>query len=328
MSDESFSVAPARLVQAHDELGRSLLEHQTTRQKQPSYSHFLRMLSVHERTVRRRTRRLYLGVAAGVGGLIFAQSWAGYGQRLIDDYSLAAERSFITEPGFKAERPLPSIAAESTAASPPRSGSSERKATDVSAHLTVSDTTPAHSVVIDASPRPKLSSPITNATAVSARPQNAQEQTSLDCGELHKRGQTTEALDCYEKQARGSGLGAELSYLERARLQQFALNDLQAALSSLTEYQSRFPHGTLLPEATLSRISLLARLGQGDEARRAIKSAALTLPEKALSLRELAVDLAVSEGNCSEAQELVAQIPTEQATELWKQTRLGNCSQP
>lgn len=328
MSDESFSVAPARLVQAHDELGRSLLEHQTTRQKQPSYSHFSRMLSVHERTVRRRTRRLYLGVAAGVGGLIFAQSWAGYGQRLIDDYSLAAERSFITEPEFKAERPLLSIAAESTAASPPRSGSSELKATDASTHLTTSDTTLAQSVAIATSPRPKLSSPVTSTVAVSARPPSAQEQSSLDCGELHKRGQTTEALDCYEKQARGSGLGAELSYLERARLQQFALNDLQAALSSLTEYQSRFPHGTLLPEATLSRISLLARLGQGDEARRAIKSAALTLPEKALSLRELAVDLAVSEGNCSEAQELIAQIPTEQATKLWKQTRLGKCSQP
>ena len=310
MSDQPFSVAPSRLVEADDELAEALFQHQHVAGQQARQPHFSRLVVAQEFRARRRSRRLVLGAAGLVGGLGLAEGWTEYrnGDR---EPNVQAEQGFDPMP-----EPIPAgpVSVEK--------GSTLAGAIDPAPI----DPTLTRGAALGSSQKPNRASTLMRTgTGDLEQLTSAKEESNRDCGKLQKQGRTTEALSCYEQQAHGSGIRAELSYLERARLQQFVLNDPNAALGSITEYQARFPQGTLRPEATLSRIVLLARLGHGDEARHAIKSATLTMPEKAPALRELAVDLAVLEGNCSEARALVQQVPADQATELWKKTHLGKC---
>jgi hypothetical protein len=50
------------------------------------------------------------------------------------------------------------------------------------------------------------------------------------------------------------------------------------------------------------------------------------MPEKAAQLREVALDLAVAAGDCTQAAQLLKQIPAEVATPNWRAAHLGRCS--
>jgi hypothetical protein len=95
------------------------------------------------------------------------------------------------------------------------------------------------------------------------RPQAAQpaEPTAprSDCGELSRQGSYAEALECFRAKSEGQGTSAEIGFLEMARIQRGALNNSAAALKTLKNYQAKFPHGTLSPEAERLRQEIRSR---------------------------------------------------------------------
>lgn len=157
--------------------------------------------------------------------------------------------------------------------------------------------------------------------------QRASSVENHDCSRLIGAHDYVDVRACYTQRAVGTGISAELAYLERARFEQLHGRDPQAALRSLEEYQARFPRGTLQPEATLARIRLLVASGHSASARAAISRALPLMAEKATTLRELAIDLAVSSGDCNEARELLKQIPIERLSASWKKSHLGRCQE-
>lgn len=105
---------------------------------------------------------------------------------------------------------------------------------------------------------------------------------------------------CYgEKAKHGSGVGAELAWMERARIESRALGRPNDALETLAAYGRRFPNGTLSTEARLTSIELLAAVGRRDEALRAIAEAAPRIPERAGSLHLLGARLAIETDSCT-----------------------------
>jgi hypothetical protein len=78
-------------------------------------------------------------------------------------------------------------------------------------------------------------------------------------------GRLRDALECYRRIGDGRNLGAELALYEAARIER-SLGDARAALQSLNEYLRRFPNGTLRAEVDLTRVELLPRAGQHQQA--------------------------------------------------------------
>ncbi len=348
MSDEHISVAPARLVEGEDNLARLIAKHkaisasaQAPRSKLP----YAELMKEHRRRAHARSRTALLAAASLVGAVgISHQLITGNISTLSSAPRIAKEHDFIAAPTAATPLPgrankealLPSganqLAAETTHETAPtpiepqpnRSLSAQRFASSDRAKSPLT----ARSI-----PKRTRGSTANDSdiSAVTGSGTTAETKPPLNrnCGAVQTKAGYSAALQCYAEQSAGSGIRAELSYLERARLEQ-RHGDLEAALQSITAYKQRFPQGTLHPEATLGRIRLLVQMGRGHEARTAITQATAQLPEKAASLKELAVDLAVAEGNCKEARDVVRGIAAEIATPRWKSQHLRACliSQP
>ncbi|HEX7505838.1 MAG TPA: tetratricopeptide repeat protein, partial [Polyangia bacterium] len=89
---------------------------------------------------------------------------------------------------------------------------------------------------------------------------------ALDCGALATSKRTHEALGCYQARAAKTGLAGETAQYELARLLRDALGEPERALAAFRDQRARFPTGALRPEADLSIIELLPRLGRHSEA--------------------------------------------------------------
>jgi tetratricopeptide (TPR) repeat protein len=132
---------------------------------------------------------------------------------------------------------------------------------------------------------------------------------------------------CYgEKAEHTTGVGAEVAWIERARIESRALGRPNEALETLTTYEQRFPNGTFASEARLSRIELLAAVGRREEALRAIAEAAPLIPERAGSLHLLGARLALETNACALAEQHLdaaarAQAPADRIDALRRSTK-------
>lgn len=61
-------------------------------------------------------------------------------------------------------------------------------------------------------------------------------------------------------------LGDQVASIDRARAA-LAAGDAREAVAQTHEYEARFPHGSLLQEATVLRVEALLRLGEPSRAR-------------------------------------------------------------
>lgn len=345
MKEQDLLVAPPRLIHAEDEVGRALRARQEMwdaqqRRAQPSNAQFAALRAKHEQRVLARSRWTRGAAAVAILGLTslghFLLPPAGRQALLVapDRMRVSAPASQDTLQPAESGRTRPLLAVPT----PPEN------AAGPSAHAGPSDAPPqrpmppAHAVNPTAE-RSTIGSRSTRPTAAGPHPTRGTEAAAAAARDVHptlpassRRGQDCKTLDyvearaCYTQKTEGRGITAELAYLERARLEQKEGGDAAAALRSLNEYQQRFPQGTLQPEATLARIRLLVSTHQNPEARAAISQALPRMPEKAAQLREVALDLAVAAGDCTQAAQLLKQIPAEVATPNWRAAHLGRCS--
>jgi hypothetical protein len=148
------------------------------------------------------------------------------------------------------------------------------------------------------SPAPSASTPRTITSGTSAKleavPSNqvAKPSDPSSCRDLLRSGKPGPAEQCYLAIASGSGLSAEMSLYEIARLRRDVLANPVASLAALDDYESRFPSGTFAPEVRAARVDLLARLGRVDEAL-TVSSQLLASP----SGRGRAIELRLLRGN-------------------------------
>ncbi len=127
-----------------------------------------------------------------------------------------------------------------------------------------------------------------------------QAPTDTDCRDVVRSSGYAAGVRCYgDKAEHASGVGAEVAWIERARLESRALGRPNEALETLSTYERRFPSGTLATEARLTKIELLAAVGRREEALRAIDDAAPRIPERAGSLHLLGARLALETNDCS-----------------------------
>ncbi len=345
MNEDDLMVAPPRLIEGDDEIGRALRERQEVwdaqqRRAQPSRAQFAALSAKRER---RLLLRSGLGMSAAAVALLGVTSLGHFllqstdGQRL-----LAAPDKMLVSPigpkkdehqhhdsvGTRGVVPAPSP----VVAPPPAHGwpsDEQSKGTPPLRSFVTpgnADSRAAPRGGRSAQPDGELSRLASNATPSGGSPQRVYPSVAHEQGQDCRPLSYVEARACYTQKSEGRGITAELAYLERARLEQKQGKDAAAALRSLTEYQRRFPEGTLQPEATLARIRLLVSTHQNPEARAAIAQALPRMPEKAAQLRAVALELAVAAGECAEAGQLLKQIPAEVATPAWKAAHLGICA--
>lgn len=79
--------------------------------------------------------------------------------------------------------------------------------------------------------------------------------------------------------ARGDSLSAEAALYAQGVLRLRRTQDLQGALKIFEESKARFPHGALAPEAALSSLETLSRLGRTAEAASAAAAFLLEFPD-------------------------------------------------
>jgi len=344
MIDEDMMIAPPRLVDGDDEIGQLLRERQETwdaaqRRAQSSRAQFA---ALRERRNRRSALRSGLGLTAAAAALVGLTSLGHFlvessdGPRLV----AAPDRMHVSHFGHAdpSTRPVPTTVvtgiAPSSAAIAPGAPAAQTNSTPAFSP----SSTPVPALVSReragvGTPLKRTSPSRANQQSSASRPDASAQQGHANQATVGHQGRDCQVLKyaeahaCYTQKSEGNGITAELAYLERARLEQKQGKDAAAALRSLNEYQRRFPHGTLQPEATLSRIVLLVSTHQNREARAAIAQALPRMPEKAAQLREVALDLAVAAGDCAEAKQLLKQIPAEVARPAWKTAHLGRCAQ-
>lgn len=131
------------------------------------------------------------------------------------------------------------------------------------------------------------------------------EREGPGCSVLTSQGDYEAALACYDEQANGHGVGAELSLLEKARLQRRAFGDDEAALETVTEHVRRFAGGTLQREALLMRLDLLLALDRKNDALRLVDDVLRkrSIPERDAELLLLRARLHGERGHCKAALE-------------------------
>ena len=86
------------------------------------------------------------------------------------------------------------------------------------------------------------------------------------CRKLTQEGDANRAARCWSQLARGSDVTAQVALYELFRLQQGALAEPAAALTTLEESLRRFPGGALRGEVELGRVRLLANMGKAQAA--------------------------------------------------------------
>jgi len=358
MSDEELLVAPKRLRDGDDEIARVLREHQelwdaAQRRARPSRGQFAALAAKRDRVLLVRSG---LGMSAAAVAILGLTSYFQWHAQLEDNQQLVAapDKMLVSPTTPRALReteqpknggtvPAPSgldtagtDAAISVAAPAPVAATAP---TGVHARAPADGHAPTGLPSI-ADAEPHLPRPVSSshpASAGSTQQSSAAMPSAAVDVDAHRSARAVSHRDChrlayadaracYTQISQGSGVTAELAYLERARLEQQQGGDSASALRSLDEYQRRFPRGTLQPEATLARIRLLVSTHHNREARAAIAEALPKMPEKAAVLREVAVDLAVIAGDCAQASQLLKQIPTELTTPSWKAAHLGRCA--
>jgi tetratricopeptide (TPR) repeat protein len=121
------------------------------------------------------------------------------------------------------------------------------------------------------------------------------------CASLAHSGDYAGAVTCYQHLSEGSTLSAEFALYEKARLEARALGDEGRALGTLNTLRKRFPHGNLEVETALSRIEILAHLGQVDTALAAIDQALAgrARAERGADLLSLEAELLQRRGDCA-----------------------------
>jgi hypothetical protein len=124
--------------------------------------------------------------------------------------------------------------------------------------------------VIPAQPRAKPA-PASNTSTPRGNPASLTSSAPLvsegaDCLKLAREGDARAAERCFEARARGSGLSAEYSLYELARLRRDLLEDSSGALAALDQHRARFPRGGLRAEVELTRVELLVKSGRAAEA--------------------------------------------------------------
>lgn len=149
--------------------------------------------------------------------------------------------------------------------------------------------------------------------------------SDTDCKSVTSTSGYEAGARCYGDRAeRSSGVGAELAWMERARIESRALGRPNDALETLAAYERRFPNGALASEARLTSIELLAAVGRREEALRAIAEAAPRIVERAGSLHLLGARLALETNSCELAREHLdaaarAHAPPERVNALRRQ---------
>ena len=119
-------------------------------------------------------------------------------------------------------------------------------------------------VMVAPSAAPALAPPPAQTTPPAPAPSAS--VATPDCGALAASKRTHEAIVCYQARAARTGLSGETAQYDLARLLRDSLGEPERALAAFREQRARFPNGALRPEADLSIIELLPRLGRHSEA--------------------------------------------------------------
>jgi len=119
------------------------------------------------------------------------------------------------------------------------------------------------------------------------------------CAQLARSGSAEQALACYAQLARGSGMTAELSLFEQARLEGKVMRRPELALRTLDDYRRRFPQGSLRAEVMLAQIDWLLAAGDTVKARQVVEEALASglLRERTAELERLRATLGAPVAN-------------------------------
>ncbi|MES1182865.1 MAG: hypothetical protein ABUL60_03565 [Myxococcales bacterium] len=119
------------------------------------------------------------------------------------------------------------------------------------------------------------------------------------CAQLARSGSAQQALDCYAKLTQGSGMTAELSLFEQARLEGKVMRRPELALRTLDDYRRRFPHGSLRAEVMLAQIDWLLAAGDSVKALQTVDEALASglLRERTAELERLRATLGAPAAN-------------------------------
>lgn len=170
--------------------------------------------------------------------------------------------------------------------------------------------------------------PVTRSTesadVLDPSPRHAPEER---CSDSTSRGEYRGAIACYERKAAAGGVAAEWALLEKARIQNLALQSPAEALATLDEYAARFPGGALSREAQLARIELLVTVGRGADALVAIDDAlgGNRVPERAGELVLLRAQLRAAAGDCAAARVDVEEARSRGVPQARVQAVLDRC---
>lgn len=119
------------------------------------------------------------------------------------------------------------------------------------------------------------------------------------CAQLARSGSAQAALDCYAKLTQGSGMTAELSLFEQARLEGKVMRRPELALRTLDDYRRRFPQGSLRAEVMLAQIDWLLAAGDSVKALQVVEEALASglLRERTAELERLRATLGAPAAN-------------------------------
>lgn len=315
--DEAVQVAPRRLVEGTDRTAALLWR---ARKIPPpgNEKNFSALLARRDA----RVRRLRVGVAALAAclplGLLL---WS---ERPPAELLIAPERfgALVDAPATVDPPEAPARSAEdatdtekSSRPEPRARAASEAEARDGTPSTPKDTRAPAPPVATDA-PAPNDRAPartpspreLTNAPppSQSSAERRTTSPTEERCSSWTSRGDYDAAASCFErKAAHSAGVSAEWALLEKARIHSRAQGKPGEALRTLDEYEARFPDGSLVREARLSRIEILTSAGRTTEALRTLDETLRRdqIPERTGELRLLRAQLRAETGHCEGALE-------------------------
>lgn len=273
---------PKRIVEGDDAAAR-ILRAEIERKDEGAPPDFAALRARRSRRHARTQRTLVAALALGAFALVLVS------RSRPPEFSITAETTHgPSHSGALALGTLPTTAPSAATAAAPRVESALRAAAP-------------------SNPRSALPSPATAKRPLPTPepgPAQAATPSAGDCKALVQVSQYEAAARCYGDQAeRSSGVGAEVAWMERARIESRALGRPSDALVTLAAYERRFPDGTLSTEARLTSIELLAAVGRREEALVAIGEATPRVPERAGALHLLGARLALETNSCALAEQ-------------------------
>lgn len=279
---EGSPVAPPRLREQNDAVGRLLREESQLPLPQPSCAAHGIVREYRRRSARRRWSAIAVSAVLLSGVAVSLR-------REQAPLSIGAERI----PPFRSSKEFHRAAEPSPARAQEMQAQTKRPAAPAQRNVTARPRSAVRAEPAGSVEESKPAAEVATTAEVS------------DCASLTHAGKYQDAVGCYSAKAKGSGVSAELALLERARLERRVLGDSTAALATLDEYRVRFANGALFREAALARIEVLMALGRNEPARRAIERIVDQVPERAAELSLLGARLAVEAGACGEATDFI-----------------------